>query len=72
MRGDRLGDALAACEPGADELAGVALVHLRAGWADALAAIAAGYVQLAAGLAVGVVDRGEFAGSKVYGLDVAA
>ena len=39
--GDRLGDALAAGETGADELAGVALVDGRAGRADGLAAVAA-------------------------------
>ena len=39
--GDRLGDALASGEPGADELAGVALVDRRAGRADGLAAVAA-------------------------------
>jgi hypothetical protein len=42
VRDDGGGDALAACESGADELAGVALVDLRAGGADGLAAVPAG------------------------------
>ena len=58
VRGDRLGDALAAGEPGADELAGVALVDGRAGRADGLAAVAARDGRLA-------VERGEFAGGGV-------
>jgi hypothetical protein len=41
MRADRVGDALAAGEPGPDDLPGVALVHLGAGRADVLAAVAA-------------------------------
>ena len=57
--GDGLGDALAASQPGADELAGVALVDGRAGRADGLAAVAARDVQHSPGLGGGVVDRGE-------------
>ena len=41
VRGDRLGDALAAGQARADELAGVALVDGRAGRADGFAAVAA-------------------------------
>jgi hypothetical protein len=41
VRGDGLGYAFAAGQPGADELAGVALVDLGAGRADGLAAVAA-------------------------------
>ena len=41
VRGDRLGDAFASCQARADELAGVPLVHRRAGRADGLAAVAA-------------------------------
>ena len=59
VRGDRLGDALAAAEPRADELAGVALVHLRAGRADGLAAVAARDGCLAG------IEGGEFAGGGV-------
>ena len=58
VRGDRLGDALAASEAGADELAGVALVDGRAGGADGLAAVAARDGGLA-------VQGGEFAGGGV-------
>ena len=59
VRGDRLGDALAAGEPGADELAGVALVDGRAGRADGLAAVAA------RDGAPGRTSGGEFAGGEV-------
>ena len=72
VRGDRIGNALAACEPGADELAGVALVDGRAGWADRLAAAAARDVQHSPGLVGRVVERGEFAGGQVDGVDAAA
>jgi hypothetical protein len=41
VSGDGAGDAFAAEEPGADELAGVALVDGRAGRADGFAAVAA-------------------------------
>jgi len=43
VRGDLVGDAFAAGEPGADELAGVALVDLGAGRADSFAAVAKYY-----------------------------
>ena len=72
MRGDRLGDALAAGQARADELAGVALVDGRAGRADGFAAVAARDVQHAAGLGGGVVDRGGLAGGQVDGVDAAA
>ena len=71
VRGDRLGDALASGQSGADELAGVALVDLRAGRADGLAAVAAGDVEHAAG-SWRVVDGGEFAGGQVDDVDAAA
>ena len=67
-----LGDALAAGQSGADELAGVALVHLRAGRTDGLAAVAAGDVQDAAGFGRAVVDGYQLAGGKVDGVDAAA
>ena len=72
VRGDRLGDALAAGQAGADELPGVALVDRRAGRADGLAAVAARDVQHSPVLGGGVVDRGEFAGGQVDGVDAAA
>jgi hypothetical protein len=55
---DRLRDALASGEPGADELPGVALVGRRAGGADGLAAVPARDGRLA-------VEGGEFAGCQV-------
>ena len=58
MRRDRVGDAFAAGQACADELAGVALVDLRAGGADGLAAVAARGEQHPAGLGRRVVDRG--------------
>ena len=71
MRRDGLGDALAAGHTGADELPGVALVDLRAGRADGLAAVAARHVQHSPGLAGRVVDRGDLARGPVDGLDAA-
>ena len=68
---DRLGDALATGQPGADELAGVALVHLRAGRADGLAAVAARQQQHSPGLIGGRVDGPDFAGGKVDRADAA-
>ena len=66
-----LRDAFAAGESGADELAGVAFVDLRAGRADALAAVAACGQQLAAGFGGGVVHGGQLAGGQVDGGDAA-
>ena len=71
MSGDRFGDAFAAGQTGADELAGVALVDRRAGRADRLAAVAARDVQHSPGLGRSVVDGGGLAGGAVDGLDVA-
>ena len=65
VRGDRLGDAFASGQAGADELAGVALVHRRAGRADGLAAVAARDGGLA-------VEGGEFAGGQVDHVGAAA
>jgi hypothetical protein len=72
VRGDGLGDALAARQTGADELAGVALVDGRAGRADFLAAVAARGVQHSPGFDGTVIDRGKLAGSEVDGIDAAA
>jgi hypothetical protein len=72
VRGDGLGYALAAGQPGADELAGVAFVDLGARRADRLAAVAAGGEQDAAGFGAGVVDRAQFPGGQVDGVDPAA
>ena len=69
--GDRLGDALAAGQPGADELAGVTLVHLRAGRADGLAAVAARQQQHSPGLIGGGVDGPDLAGGQVDRADAA-
>ena len=60
-----VGDALAAGQPGADELAGVALVHRRAGGAGGFAAVPAGQQQDPAGLAGRRVHRPDFAGGQV-------
>ena len=69
---DRFGDALAADQARADELAGVALVDLRAGRAGRLAAVAARDVKDAAGFRAGVVDRvRRLAGGQVNGGDAA-
>ena len=72
VRGDGLGDALAAGQAGADELPGVTLVHRRAGGADRLAAVAAGDVEHSPVLGRGVVDRGGLAGGQVDSVDAAA
>ena len=69
---DRFGDALAAGQAGADELAGVALVDGRAGRAGRLAAVAARDVQHAARFSVGAVGGGGLAGGQVDGGDAAA
>ena len=72
VRGDGLGDALAAGQSGPDELPGIPLVHRRAGRADRLAAVAAGDVQHSPVLGGGVVDRGGLAAGQVDGVDAAA
>ena len=72
VRGDGLGDALASGQSGADELAGVALVHGRAGRADGLAAVAAGDVQHSPGLGGGVVAGRDLAGGEVDDVGPAA
>ena len=72
VRGDRLRDALASGQARADELPGVPLVHLGAGRADGLAAVAAGDVQHSPVLGGGVVDGGGLAGGPVDGVDAAA
>jgi hypothetical protein len=56
MGGDGFRDAGAAGQPGPDDLPGVALVHLRAGGAGVLAAVAARDAQHPAGLVRGVED----------------
>ena len=71
VRGDGVGDALAAEEPGADELAGVALVDGRAGRADGFAAVAARDGQDAVGFAGGGVHGAQFAGGEVDGAGAA-
>ena len=72
VRGDRLGDALAARQARADELPGVALVDRGAGRADRFAAVPARDVQHSPVLGGGVVDRGELAGGQVDGVDTSA
>ena len=72
MRGDGLGDALAPGQARLDELPGVALVDLRAGRADVLAAVAARGQQHPVRLAGGVVDQAGVAGGQVDGADMAA
>ena len=71
VRGDGLRDALAAGQPGADDLPGVVLVDAGAGGAGVLAAVPAGDAQHAAGFAVGVVDDAGLAGGAVDGADPA-
>jgi len=63
--GDGGGDALAAGEPGADELVGVGAVDLGAGRAAGGAAGLAGDRQDAAGLVDGGVAVDQFAGAAV-------
>ncbi len=72
MRGDRVGDALAPGQARFDELASVALVSGRAGWADVLAAIAARDQQHAVRFVIGAVHRPGLAGGKLDGTDLAA
>jgi hypothetical protein len=72
VRADRVGEALATAQAGGDELPGVAAVGLRAGRADALAAVAAGLEQHAAGFVVGGVDLADLAGGGVGLVDAAS
>jgi len=65
VRGDRLRDALTPGQAGPDELAGIALVHRRAGRADGLAAVPARDTDFA-------VEGGEFAGAQVDHVGAAA
>jgi hypothetical protein len=69
VRGDRLRDALAAGETGADKLAGVTLVDSRAGRANRFAAVPARDVQRPARFGRGVIDRPGFAGGQVDSVD---
>jgi hypothetical protein len=71
MPSDRFGDAFAADEPGADELAGVTLVDLRACRARGLTAVATGGEQHPAGFGAGVVHGAQFTGGQVDGVDAA-
>ena len=68
----RLRHALAAAQPGGDELVRVAAVGLRARRADRLAAIAAALQQRASGSGLGRVDRARLAGRQVDRVDLAA
>ena len=72
VAGDRIGDALAACEPGADEVEGVAAVGLGAAGAAGGAAVAAGLVDGLVGQVVGADGAGYLAGRGVDVADVAA
>ena len=66
------GDAFASGQARADELPGVALVHLRAGRADGLAAVAAWNGQHSPGLDSGVVERRGLPGGQVDDVGPAA
>jgi hypothetical protein len=68
---DRLGDALAALEPGGEQLVGIGPVGGRTGWAAGLAAGAAGLQEHAISLPAGVIDLSDFAGCLVGVLDPA-
>ncbi len=65
VRGDGVGDAFAAGQPGADELVGVAAVGLGAGRADRGAAVPARDVEHLVGQGVGVEGADDLAGSGV-------
>jgi hypothetical protein len=70
--GDRVGDALAAREPGADELVGVGAVHLCTRWAEGGAAGLAGNRQHPAGFVDGRIAVQQFPGGAVDVIDAAA
>src|SRR6266487_1482503 len=67
MLSDRFRHALATDQPGADELASVALVDARAGGTGGFAAVAARDMQHAAWFRIGAVGHGHFAGSQANG-----
>jgi hypothetical protein len=71
MRGDGAGNALAAGQARADDLAGVVLVDGRASGAGVLTPVPAGDTQHAAGFGVGVVHDPCLAGGPVDGVDAA-
>ena len=72
MSGDGLRDALAAEQPGADQVAGITLIDGRAGRTDTIAAVAARHKQNPARLGGGVVHRAQFTGGQVYRIDTTA
>jgi hypothetical protein len=72
MGGHRLRDALAAAQPGRQELEGVALVGRRAGGADRGPPVAAALEEGGVRLPVGVIDGADLAGGGVGVLDGAA
>jgi hypothetical protein len=69
---DSFGDALAARQPGADELVGVGAVHLGARWAARSAAGLAGDRQDAAGFVDGRIAVQQFPGGAVDVIDAPA
>ena len=68
---DRFGDAFAAGQARADELAGVTLVDRRAGGADGVAAVPARGQQHSPRFGGAVIDGGEFAADQVDRVDAA-
>src|SRR5262249_24975330 len=72
MDGDRLGNPLAAREPGPDELVGIGPVGLRAGRADRGAAVSAGDVDRLVRQVVGIQVPEDLAGRSVDVADGAA
>src|SRR5437899_472348 len=71
MRGNGVRDALAAGQPGTDQLVSVIAVHLRARWAAGRAAGLARDRQDAAGLVNSGVTVEQFAGAPVDVIDAA-
>jgi len=71
MPGHRLRDALAAGEPGEDQLAGVLLVDPRAGQTHTFAAVAARHQQHTARLGDGVVHEPPLSGGQIDGVEAA-
>jgi hypothetical protein len=71
MRAYGFGDALAAGQPGPDDLPRVAPVQLRAGPADLLATVAAWDTKDAARLGGGVIKTGSLAGDAIDSIDAA-
>jgi hypothetical protein len=72
VAGDAAGDALAARQPGADQLVGVGAVHLRARWAARSAAGLARDRQHPAGLVDGRITVQQFPGGAVDVIDAPA